>query len=74
MWQNETQQQNEQLFPPQPPLKEMFRYPEEEAPADKSGAVSPVLKVQMLLCILLLGAVLGLRLLKLPAYEYFKGQ
>ena len=74
MWQNETQQQNEQLFPPQPPIGQVFRYPGRDARPRRDGAVSPVLKVQMLLCLLLLGAVLGLRLLKLPAYEYFKGQ
>ena len=74
MWQNETQQQNEQLFPPQPPLREVFRYPGREGRPRAEGTVSPVLKVQMLLCLLLLGAVLGLRLLKLPAYEYFRGQ
>lgn len=68
MWQNETERDNKQLFPPQPDLKDVFRYREEK----RAMPVSPILKCQILLCGALLLAVFGARQAGLPAYEEMK--
>ncbi|MBQ5754512.1 MAG: M23 family metallopeptidase [Oscillospiraceae bacterium] len=68
MWQNETERDNKQLFPPQPDLKDVFRYREEK----RAMPVSPVLKCQILLCSALLLVVLGARQVGLPAYAEMK--
>lgn len=68
MWQNETERDNKQLFPPQPDLREVLRYREEK----RAMSVSPILKCQILLCGALLLAVFGARQAGLPVYAGMK--
>lgn len=71
MWQQTQSEKREQLFPPGSAWKKALTPPSREATAKKTEA-NHLLRMQVGLCVLLVGAVLLLRQLNKPVYEEFR--
>lgn len=71
MWQQTQSEKREQLFPPGSAWKKALTPPQRETKAKKAEA-NHLLRMQVGLCVLLVGAVLLLRQLNKPVYEEFR--